>query len=41
MPAAYELILKKKCIFFIICFYTPAEQTPPKLAEANKTLAND
>jgi hypothetical protein len=38
MPAAYELIF---CIFFTIFWYAPADQPPPKLAEANKTLAND
>jgi hypothetical protein len=41
MPAAYELIKKNFCIFFSICWYTPAEQPPPKLAEANKIVAND
>ena len=29
------------CIFFTICWYAPAKQPPPKLAEANKVLAND
>ena len=28
-------------IFFTICWYGPADQPPPKLAEANKILAND
>jgi hypothetical protein len=41
MPTAYELIRKNFCIFFTICWYTLAEQPPPKQAEANKILAND
>jgi hypothetical protein len=34
-------IKKNFCIFFTICWYAQEEQTPPKLAEANKIMAND
>ncbi len=32
---------KNNCIFYSICWYTPAQKPPPKLAEANKIVVND
>ena len=36
------MLYKKEFLhIFSICWYTPAEHPPPKLAEANKIVAND
>ena len=38
------LLIEKKRIFaysFTICWYAPAEQPPPKMAEANNVVTNN